>query len=155
MCNPNKKDEPATGVKPIEETAVKIEGTLHVPLVIFIALTTYFSVSVAEAKKPEPPVVPEVPKDPATAEIIANKETFIELNADCKPLGIVVVKGDSSQVQVGASIIVIHPNGAVSKDGRLQVFDKIIEIDGKKISSETSDNDLKNIFQHLYGKVCE
>lgn len=56
-------------------------------------------------------------------------------------------------MQVGASIILIHPNGAVSKDGRLQAFDKIIEIDGKKISSETSDNDLKKIFQHLYSRV--
>lgn len=51
-------------------------------------------------KKPEPAPEPEVPKDPATAPIVPNKETTIELNADSKPLGIVVVKGDSSQVQV-------------------------------------------------------
>lgn len=56
-------------------------------------------------------------------------------------------------LQIGASIIVIHEKGAIHKDNRFQLFDKIIEIDGKKISSETSENDLKKTFQHCYGKV--
>ncbi|XP_037049203.1 inactivation-no-after-potential D protein isoform X2 [Bradysia coprophila] len=127
LCNPNKKDdgeESKESVKPIEKE-----------------------------KAPEPAPVPEVPKDPATAPINVNKETVIEVNAENKPLGIVVVKGDNSTVQVGASIIVIHEKGAIHKDSRFQVFDKIIEIDGKKISSETSENDLKKTFQHCYGKV--
>lgn len=51
-------------------------------------------------KKPEPPPEPEVPKDPATCAVEVNKETTIELNAEKKPLGIVVVKGDPSEVQV-------------------------------------------------------
>lgn len=59
------------------------------------------------------------------------------------------------QFQSGASVIVIHPNGAVHKDGRLKVFDKIVEIDGKKISSETSDHEMNKIFQSHYHKVCE
>lgn len=50
-------------------------------------------------------------------------------------------------------MIVIHENGAVHKDKRLQVFDKIVEIDGKKISTETSDHDLNKIFQSIYSKV--
>lgn len=104
-------------------------------------------------KAPEPAHVPEVPKDPTTAPIGINKETLIELNAENKPLGIVVVKGDNSCVQNGASIIVIHEKGAVHKDNRFQLFDKIIEIDGKKISSETTEIDLKKTFQHCYGKV--
>lgn len=51
-------------------------------------------------KAPEPAPVPEVPKDPATAPIGVNKETLIEVHAEKKPLGILVVKGDSSTVQV-------------------------------------------------------
>ncbi|KAG4076782.1 hypothetical protein HA402_009128 [Bradysia odoriphaga] len=127
LCNPNKKDdgeESKESIKPIEKEKV-----------------------------PEPAPVPEVPKDPATAPINVNKETVIEVNAENKPLGILVVKGDNSTVQVGASIIVIHEKGAIHKDSRFQLFDKIIEIDGKKISSETSENDLKKTFQHCYGKV--
>lgn len=50
-------------------------------------------------------------------------------------------------------MIVIHENGAVHKDKRLKVFDKIVEIDGKKISSETSDHELNKIFQTIYPKV--
>ena len=41
----------------------------------------------------------------------------------------------------------------MQKDNRLKVFDKIIEIDSKKLSSETSEDELKKIFQHLYAKV--
>lgn len=57
-------------------------------------------------------------------------------------------------IQIGASIIVIHDKGAIHKDNRFQLFDKIIEIDGKKISSETSESDLKKTFQQCYGRVC-
>lgn len=62
--------------------------------------------------------------------------------------------GQFSPNQSGASVIVIHENGAVHKDGRLKVFDKIVEIDGKKISSETSDHEMNKIFQSHYHKVC-
>lgn len=55
----------------------------------------------AEKKKDEPPPEPEKPKDPATDPVSPNKETLIEINCEKKPLGIVVVKGDSSVVQVG------------------------------------------------------
>ncbi|KAJ6643961.1 Inactivation-no-after-potential D protein [Pseudolycoriella hygida] len=127
LCNPNKKED----VEVPKEAVVVVE----------------------KAKTPEPPPVPEVPKDPATAPITPNKETLIELNAENKPLGIIVVKGDSSSVQAGASIIVIHENGAINKDKRFQVLDKILEIDGKKVSSETSDKDLKKLFKQTYGKV--
>lgn len=48
----------------------------------------------------------------------------------------------------------IHENGAMHKDNRLKVFDKIVEIDGKKISSETSDHEMNKIFQSLYARVC-
>lgn len=59
------------------------------------------------SKAPEPIPEPEVPKDPATDPIAINKETNIELNAENKPLGIVVVKGDSSQIQVTFVLIIL------------------------------------------------
>lgn len=70
-----------------------------------------------------------------------------------KPLGIVVIKGDSSTVQAGVSIIVIHDGGAVAKDNRLKVFDKVLEIDGTKLSSETSEDHIKKMFMTLHHKV--
>lgn len=73
LCNPNKKENETAEEAKVEPVA---------------------------AKKPEPPPEPEVPKDPATCPIVVNKETTIELAADKKPLGIVVVKGDPSEVQV-------------------------------------------------------
>lgn len=78
LCNPNKKEGEPEG-KP--DDSVAVDGKV-------------------EAKKAEPPPEPEAPKDPATATIDANKETLIDVTADKKPLGIVVVKGDCSQVQV-------------------------------------------------------
>lgn len=35
----------------------------------------------------------------------------------------------------------------------MSVFDKIIEIDGKKMSSETSEREMNKAFQHIYHKV--
>lgn len=82
LCNPNKKEgeiDPKDGATDGKATA-------------------------AEEKKPEKPPEPEVPKDPATDKIDTNKDTVIEINAERKPLGIVVVKGDSSQVQVNGML---------------------------------------------------
>lgn len=70
-----------------------------------------------------------------------------------KPLGIVVIKGDSSTVQAGLSIIVVHENGIVFKDKRLKVFDKVLEIDGTKLNSETSEDSIRKMFMALYPKV--
>lgn len=69
-------------------------------------------------KPPEPAPVPEVPKDPATAPIGVNKETLIELHAQNKPLGIVVVKGDSSTVQV----IIFHFTVILKSDKNNVIF---------------------------------
>lgn len=80
LCNPNKKED---GGK--DDVASKTGADAAAP---------------AAAKKVEPPPEPEVPKDPATCAIDVNKETTIELNAEKKPLGIMVVKGDCSEVQV-------------------------------------------------------
>lgn len=56
-----------------------------------------------------------MPKDPATDAVAPNKETVIEIKCDKKPLGVVVVKGDSSVVQVSG--IERWNNGAVIVTG--------------------------------------
>lgn len=85
LCNPNKKEG---------EIDEKKDGTANG------VVASDGKAGAAEEKKPEKPPEPEKPKDPATDKIDANKDTVIEINADKKPLGVVVVKGDSSQVQV-------------------------------------------------------
>lgn len=77
LCNPNKKEGESDDVAAVATADSKVE-----------------------AKKPEAPPEPEVPKDPTTDAVGANKDTVIEINCEKKPLGIVVVKGDSSAVQV-------------------------------------------------------
>lgn len=64
-----------------------------------------------------------------------------------------MIKGDSSTVQAGVSIIVIHENGIVFKDNRLKIFDKVLEIDGTKLNSETSEDNIRKMFLALYPKV--
>lgn len=94
LCNPNKKEDgedSKESVKPVEKG--KTKNT-------FCYSFIYFKYIYLIEKAPEPAPVPEVPKDPATAPISVNKETLIEVHAENKPLGIVVVKGDSSTVQV-------------------------------------------------------
>lgn len=140
LCNPNKKEDSIKGAT----TDEKSRATTPVPA----------DKITDKPKTPEPaPVAPVVVQDPATAEILVNKETTIDIHAEMKPLGIVVIKGDSSTVQAGLSIIVIHDSGAVAKDNRLKVFDKLLEIDGIKLSSETSEDQIKKMFMSLHNKV--
>lgn len=48
----------------------------------------------------------------------------------------------------------IYSGGAANIDKRLQVFDKITEIEGKKITSEMSNEDLRKLFKRRYIIVC-
>lgn len=52
--------------------------------------------------------------------------------------------------QDGAYIVYIYPNGAANLDKRLQVFDKVTEVEGKKITADMSYSDLKKIFKRRY-----
>lgn len=57
--------------------------------------------------------------------------------------------------QDGAYIVYIYSGAAANMDKRLQVFDKITEIEGKKITSEMSNEDLKKLFKRRYIMVRE
>lgn len=52
--------------------------------------------------------------------------------------------------QDGAYVVYIYPNGAANIDKRLKLFDKIIEVEGKKITADMSSNELKRIFKRRY-----
>lgn len=118
------------------------------------------------------------PADPSTAKISSNKESIIEINANNKGLGLFVTGGKmiqppvvSNMLQIeticmsnsllmkksehlspqdGAYVVYIYPNGAANIDKRLQIFDKIIEVEGKKITADMSYSDLKKIFKRRY-----
>lgn len=111
LCNPNKKEDGNDSketVKPLEK------GKVTLTKYIFHFSTIFYWVE----KAPEPAPVPEVPKDPATTPIGVNKETLIELHAENKPLGIVVVKGDSSAVQVRST----HPIDYIDYKFHISLF---------------------------------
>lgn len=52
--------------------------------------------------------------------------------------------------QDGAYIVYIYPNGAANLDKRLKLFDKVIEVEGKKITADMSYSDLKKVFKRRY-----
>ncbi|XP_055315062.1 inactivation-no-after-potential D protein isoform X2 [Sitodiplosis mosellana] len=91
------------------------------------------------------------PADPSTAKIVSNKESIIEINANNKGLGLFVAGGKMLTPPVdGAYIVYIYPNGAANLDKRLQIFDKVTEVEGKKITADMSYGDLKKVFKRRY-----
>lgn len=51
------------------------------------------------------------------------------------------------QPEAAAYIVMIYTDGAIQKDGRLKPFDKITEIDGKKITSDMSQDEVRKLFR--------
>lgn len=59
-----------------------------------------------ENEKPEKPAEVEAPPaDPATASVLSNKDTVIEINANNKGLGLYVVGGKTMQPAVVSVIV--------------------------------------------------
>lgn len=51
------------------------------------------------------------------------------------------------QPEAAAYVVMIYPEGGGQKDGRLKVFDKITEIEGKKITAEMTHEEVKKLFR--------
>ncbi|XP_073812911.1 inactivation no afterpotential D [Musca autumnalis] len=100
-----------------------------------------------EKKEEEKPKEPEK-IDPATAPVKPNTKMVIELKVEKKPLGVIVVGGKNNHVKTGCVITHIYPEGAVATDNRLQIYDHIIEVQGKQMDC-TSMTTLK-IHQPFY-----
>lgn len=91
------------------------------------------------------------PTDLAHATIKTNKDSVIEINVNNKGLGLFMVGGRMLTPPVdGAFIMFIYPNGGADHDKRLKLFDKITEIEGKKITSEMSQEDIRKLFKRRY-----
>lgn len=105
----------------------------------------------SKAEKAEKPAEAEAPTDPAHATVKANKETVIEMNVNNKGLGLFMIGGKMLQPPVeGAFIVHICAGGGAEHDKRLQVFDKITELEGKKITSEMTQEDIRRVFKRRY-----
>ncbi|XP_049881193.1 uncharacterized protein LOC126377499 isoform X3 [Pectinophora gossypiella] len=88
--------------------------------------------------RPAPsPVRAEPPPDPATAQIIPNQDTVIEITPATEILGIALLGGSDTLIAGAAAIVLdIHKNGAIAKDGRLKVGDQIFECNGIAITKD-------------------
>lgn len=84
-----------------------------------------------------------------------NKDVVIEINGSgSKALGLFIVGGKMlEQPEPAAYVVMIYPDGAAKKDGRLQVFDRISEIEGKKITAEMSQDEVRRLFRHANTRV--
>lgn len=150
MCNPNKKDDkkPEEGIKtPSKKGKMILIWSFRKEDIEIIFLPV-------EPEKPKEPEGP--PPDPSVAPIVANKESIIEINTNNKALGLFVAGGKMyNQTPVdGAYVVYVYKDGAAHADKRLQPFDKITEIEGKKITAEMTYIDLKKIFKRRYLVVC-
>lgn len=87
-------------------------------------------------------------------EVTENKECIIELTAEKKLLGLICVGGKDSLVKTGATVVVaILQNGAACKDGRLKVFDQILEINGVKLTGDKSPELIQKTLKMINDKI--
>uniref|UniRef100_A0A1A9ZPC8 PDZ domain-containing protein n=1 Tax=Glossina pallidipes TaxID=7398 RepID=A0A1A9ZPC8_GLOPL len=108
----------------------------------------------AEKKKEEKPKEPEKPIDPATCEVELNRKTLIEVKADKKPLGVIVVGGKNNYVKTGCVITHIYPEGVLATDKRLKIFDHIVEVNGAQVKcNEITTLKVHQLFHTAYEKV--
>ncbi|XP_055855779.1 inactivation-no-after-potential D protein isoform X2 [Episyrphus balteatus] len=107
-----------------------------------------------EAEKKEEKKEPEKPVDPSVAEITTNKKILIEVNAQKKPLGVIVTGGRNNHVKTGCNITHIYPEGVFAQDKRLQLFDQIIAVNGTLVNcEELTTLKVHQLFHLAYEKV--
>lgn len=92
-----------------------------------------------------------------TATVVPNRDVVIEVNGTgSKALGCFIIGGKMLESpEAAAYIVMIYPDGAIKKDGRLNVFDRITEIEGKKITAEMSAEEVKKLFRHANARVIK
>uniref|UniRef100_A0A2A4K6R3 PDZ domain-containing protein n=1 Tax=Heliothis virescens TaxID=7102 RepID=A0A2A4K6R3_HELVI len=91
-----------------------------------------------QTPRPAPsPVKVEPPADPATAPIMPNVDTVIEINSNNQVLGLQLLGGSDTLINGASAIILdIYKDGAIAKDGRLRPGDHILECNGVHITKE-------------------
>ncbi|XP_050059637.1 multiple PDZ domain protein-like isoform X3 [Aphis gossypii] len=78
----------------------------------------------------------EPPPDPATAPIKPGIESTIEINKDKVGLGLSIVGGSDTLLDV-VIIHEVYPDGAAAKDGRLRPGDQLVEVNGEDFRNIT------------------
>lgn len=98
---------------------------------------------------------PEPPADPLTAAVVPNKDVVIEINVTgFKALGLFLIGGKMLEApEAAAYVVMIYPDGAAKKDARLAIFDRITEIEGKKLTAEMSADEMRKLFRHANARV--
>ncbi|XP_013107309.1 inactivation-no-after-potential D protein [Stomoxys calcitrans] len=101
-------------------------------------LVNLLVITLKEEKKEDKPKEEEKPKepekiDPATVQVKPNQKMVLEMKIEKKPLGVIVVGGKNNHVKTGCVITHIYPEGAIAADNRVQIFDHVIEVQGKQM----------------------
>ncbi|XP_055681458.1 inactivation-no-after-potential D protein isoform X3 [Lutzomyia longipalpis] len=141
ICNPNRKEERRDGSIASESRKSLDRPREDDGKLISQPVTP-------KSHKSAKDMAPEIAK-----EITANRESIIEIDAEKKPLGLHVVGGCDTIVKNGAVIVQIYPGGAIAKDGRLKVFDQILEVNGIKLTPEKNAEAFKKVLVQSYDKM--
>lgn len=157
VCNPNTKEKEDTvsvgGQLQVNDTRSTSRLSLDRP-----ASSQEPRKSLTNASQPVTPKSHKSSKDLAGSEIVkeivANKECIIEMSTEKKLLGLICVGGKDSHVKgEGAVVVAILKGGAAAKDGRLKVFDQILEVNGVKLTGDKSAEAIQKTMKILNEKV--
>ncbi|XP_048487407.1 uncharacterized protein LOC105381073 isoform X2 [Plutella xylostella] len=138
VCNPNKKDD-----SPTDELGGSVGGGSKGPSRPASRNQTpdpgglkAGGASRPTTPKPSPAKV-EPPPDPATAPIVPNKDTVIEIPTNNMSLGLLLLGGSDTLLNGPAAVVLeVYANGAAGKDGRLKSGDQIVECGGVPLKKE-------------------
>ncbi|XP_055543046.1 inactivation-no-after-potential D protein [Wyeomyia smithii] len=146
ICNPNKTKDSSSSNNNLDPNSNKTASSEKSP----VKATNI--VKGAAMPKPQASPAKEI-VDPSKAEIVADENTTIEINADKKSLGISTAGGSDSVVTNGVVIVDVIPDCAADRDKRLKIFDQLLEINGIKITTDMSEKQIQKIVKQLYQKV--
>lgn len=159
VCNPNKKEAgqpevaPEAGQLKVNDDKSTSRLSLDRP-----ASANDNRKSVTLASQPVTPKSHKSSKDLAGSDIVkeitANKECVIEMNAERKLLGLICVGGKDSHIKSGSAVVVaVLKGGAAGKDGRLKVFDQILEVNGVKLTGDKSAEAVQKTMKVINEKI--
>lgn len=161
VCNPNTKDaaEPEAAAAP-ESGQLKVNDERSAS-----RLSLDRPASANDNRKsgtgPSQPVTPkshksskELAGSEIVKEITANKECIIEVAAEKKLLGMISVGGKDSHIASPVAVVTsILKGGAAAKDGRLKVFDQILEVNGVKLTGDKSADAIQKTLKVINEKI--
>lgn len=149
VCNPNKKEAEESGKDDLKVDSALSNSNSKKSLDNRKSLNLSQPVTPKSHKSSKELVTNEISK-----EITANKESIIEINAEKKMLGLICVGGKGSPIKLGATVIVrILKDGSAFKDGRLKVFDQILEINGVKLTGDKTPEAIQKTLKIINDKI--